>query len=167
MTAALTHFAIKDGDIFRWCYKDEKPEHRGAWGRYHCKSQIAVAKDGVLSDTYWHSSHQGACWSYDEAERDLELTFVANFANLEKQPEYMAMYYEAADCVNLNHANSPRDNFYIRKGAKRSKSKMLDTLADQIAKAEQEIEFARSRLDRYQQTLADIYGGKDLNKVYL
>jgi len=167
MTAALTHLAIKDGDIFRWRYKDEQPEHRRAWGRYHCKSQIAVARDGILRDTYWNDNSSGTIWSYDEAERLLELSFVANFADLEKRDELAAAYYDDADCVSLNHANSTRGNFYIRKGAKRSKSKMLDTLADQIAKAESEIEFARSRLDRYRETLTAITRGEDLDKVYL
>jgi hypothetical protein len=45
---------------------------------------------------------------------------------LERAKEYQADYYDDADIVNLNHSNSSRDNFYLRKGAKKSQAKMLE-----------------------------------------
>jgi hypothetical protein len=160
--------AIKDGDIFRWRYKDEKPEHLGAYRRYHCKSQIAVAKDGQLVDTFWGgSASDSAWWTYAEAETGLVLTHLGNFSELEKKPEYMAAYYDAADIVNLNHSNSSRDNFYTRKGAQRSKDKMRATLAERIATTEREISFRQDRLERDRQLLADIDSGRELADVHL
>ena len=80
---------IKDGDIFRWKYTDEKPGDNHPWQRYHCKSQIAIAKDGRLMDTYW-SGHSDHWWEYDEALEKLVLTFLGNFSELEPKERYMA-----------------------------------------------------------------------------
>lgn len=165
---------IKDGDIFRWRWKDERPEHLGPWKRYHCRSQIAVAKDGVLFDTYWTYSLEKpdwgdstAKWSYDEAEQHLELTLVGNLSELEKREEYHGAYYDDADCVNLNHSNSTRTNFYIRKGAQRSKAKMLAVLDERIADNARKIESAKNSRDRFSQMKADILSGKPLEEVHL
>lgn len=158
---------IKDGDIFRWRYKDEKPEHRREWGRYHCKSQIAVAKSGILRDTYWGDSSSGTIWSYDEAERLLELTFVANFADLEKRDEYRADYYDDADCVSLNHPNSTRGNFYVRKGAQRSRERMRVVVAERIAATEHEIAYRQGVAERLRELAIQIETATDLGKVYL
>jgi hypothetical protein len=165
---------IKDGDIFRWSYKDEQPEHRREWGRYHCKSCIAVAKAGMLHDTYWHYSPEkvgggmdGARWTYDEAVDRIHLEPVGNLAELEKKEEWHAAYYDDADCVNLNHSNSSRNNFYIRKGAQRSREKMLAVLAERIRQSESEISFRESRLERDRQLQADLESGRDLADVYL
>jgi hypothetical protein len=110
MTAAIE---IKDGDIFRWRYKDETSEDMGAYRRYHCKSQIA--RDGRLTDTFWGGLSTNISWKYSDALERLDLTHIANFADLDSQQEYMAAYYDDADCVNLNHSNSSKGNFYIRK----------------------------------------------------
>lgn len=159
---------IQDGDVFRWRYKDEKPEQLGAWGRYHCKSQIAIAKDGRLQDTYWgtsYGSHKG--WSYADAERDLELRRLGNLSELEKRPEYEAVYFDDADCVDLSHANSSKGNFYVRKGAARSRDKMRATLVERISRFERDISFAQSRLERAREQLASIERGIGLDEVYL
>lgn len=159
---------IKHGDIFRWRYKDEKLEHLGPWRRYHCKSQIAVAKGGLLIDTYWGGSASDSThWTYAEAERQLNLTLLGNFADLDKRPEYHAAYYDAADIVDINHPNSSRGNFYVRKGAQRSRDKMRAVLAERIADAERDIASAQSRLDRHRQALSDTEGGKPLGEVHL
>jgi hypothetical protein len=159
---------IKDGDIFRWRYKDEQPEHRREWGRYHCKSQIAIAKGGSLRDTFWFGGgSDNATWSYDDAEQKLELTHLGNFFDLERRSEHEAMYYADADCVNLNHANSSKGNFYIRKGAARCREKMRATARERIEQSEREISFAQDRLTRTRELLAAIERGDDLDKVYL
>lgn len=159
---------IKDGDIFRWRYKDEKPDDLGAYRRYHCKSQIAVARDGLLIDTYWNgSASDSANWSYDEAEQKLALTHLGNFAELEKKPEYHSEYYDDVDCVDLNHPNSSRDNFYVRKDAQRSRSKMRAVIANRIAETERGIAYAQSKLERDRQLLAALDSGKILDEVCL
>lgn len=166
--------SIKDGDIFRWRYKDEKPEQLGAWGRYHCKSRIAIAKkDGRLIDTFWcHSLERAggmdcAQWTYEEAGEHLELTLLGNLAELEKRPEYHANYYDDADYLDLNHSNSSTGNFYVRKGAQRSRDKMRSVVLERMTEADREIARGHSNLERHRAILADIDGGKSLDEVYL
>ena len=119
-----TVIGLREGDIFRWSYRESGDDSR--WGRYHCCSLIAIVDDrGRLRDTFWSSGSDGRIFT----ERDLpalKLTYLGNLADLEKVPEYLTDYYDDADIVNLNHANSSRGNFYIRKGAVRSQKKMLE-----------------------------------------
>lgn len=169
MSDATAPLAVKivDGDIFRWRYKDEKPEQLGAYGRYHCKSQIAIATGGGwLEDTFWHGGSD-VCWTYADAERDLELTRLGNLNELEKRPEYEAAYYADEDCVDLNHSNSSRGNFYVRKGAIRSREKMIRIAEERWAEAEREAKFASERAERYRLMVGDLVGGKSLDEVYL
>lgn len=168
MSDTTTAPGIKDGDIFRWRYKNEKPEHRREWGRYHCRSQIAVAKDGWLADTFWGSRSDGtAMWPCDEAREILVLEKLGNLSEVEKRPEYEAMYYDDADIVDINHSNSSRGNFYVRKGADRSRHKMIQIAAEKAAAAERERDSALSKIERYKQALADLAAGKPLEEVYL
>ena len=158
---------IKDGDIFRWRYKDEKPEHLGPYKRYHCKSQIAIADGGHLRDTFWNSRGEGFLCPYDEAERTLELTHIGNLSELENRPEYEAASYADADCLDLNHSNSSKGNFYVRKGAERSREKMIATVTLRMADAERDIASAQSRLERHRATLFELKNGKSVDDVCL
>lgn len=159
---------IRDGDVFRWRYKDERPDDRRPYNRYHCKSMIAVAKGGLLIDTYWSmAGDNSTCWSYETAVDVLELERLGNFAELEKRPEYDREHYDDADIVDLNHSNSSRDNFYIRKGAPRSRTKMLAVMSERVANAEREIGSAQRRLELARAKLAEVGTVADLDKVYL
>lgn len=121
---------LREGDIYRWTYRDPSTDNR-AYGTYHCCSRIAVVTRGRLRDTYWGSSGGSDNRSFGvEDLPKIELSLVANFADLHPAREYEADYYDDAVIVDLNHSNSPRGNFYLRKGAVRSPQKML-TVAKQ------------------------------------
>lgn len=145
---------MKEGDIFRWAYKKPKD-----FMPYHCRSCIAVVRGGVLQDTYW-SGNDGACWTPAQAEAQLELTFVANFDDIEKTREDVRAYYDEADIVDLGHANNGRnEHMYLRKGAKRSAAVMRETLQHTVERSESEIRMARSRIERAHEQLAKIDSG--------
>jgi hypothetical protein len=150
---------IKDGDIFRWSYRNG--------GSTWCKSCICIANNGILRDTYWSHSGDGAAWTYKEAAEKLNLRFVANLAELERRRESDADYYDDADIVNLNHSNSTSGNFYIRKGAMRSKAKMQKILIDRIAEEERKIERAKDQVGRFRHTISQIEAGEPLERIYL
>jgi len=158
---------MMDGDIFRWKYKDEKVGDRSVYGRYHCKSQIAIAKNGWLIDTFWRGSGDATARTYAEAQRDWDLTFLANMSALRCVPEYMADYYADADIVDLNHSNSSRGNFYVRKDAKRCKEKMLAALVAKIAEKEREASWAQRQLIETREKHAAIESGADVDEIYL
>ncbi len=162
----MTATAIRTGDIFRWRYKSEKlnNDHLSYWA----KSCIAVAvADGFLRDTYWSSPTDGSMWTYEEAADRLNLTPIANFADLEKISEGEAEYYAEADIVNLNHGNSSRGNCYRRKGTERSRTVMLDKLDYEIKKAKSEIRSAQRDVERLTETKAALTNGGELKGVWI
>lgn len=154
---------IKEGDVFRWRYRE--PGDDRSYGRYHCCSLIAVMKDGRLSDTYWGGRSDDRSFGPDELPL-IELTHLGNFSDLERAGEWMADYYEAADIVDLNHANSSRNNFYLRKGAKRSATKMLEMARHKLERSESEEKTAARRASDYRAAIAKIEAG-EIDDVHL
>lgn len=123
---------LTEGDIYRWHYRDVKKDG-GIYG-YHCCSCIGVVERGRLRDTYWGSCSDSRTFDLDDLAK-LELERVGNFSELDKAPEYQADYYDDADIVNLNHLNSTRGNFYLRKGAVRSQEKMLQVARENLERS--------------------------------
>lgn len=130
-----------DGDIFRWSYRDPKDD------RYHCCSRIAIVYDDTLYDTYWHGRppHDGK-WFGPGALPALVLERLGNLSELDNVSECSSDYYDDADIVDLNHRNSSRGNFYLRKGAKRSQGKMLAVAQQRLAEAEADYNMAARRV---------------------
>lgn len=158
---------IKDGDIYRWRYKDEKPSDRGDYKRYHCMSQFAVARLGFLADTFWSTGSSSVFWPYAEAEQKLALELLGNLNDLENRPEYETMHYDSADCVDINHSNSSKGNFYVRKGAVRSRDRMRAVVTADIITLEREVSFAQGRLIRARENLDALERGDDLNSIHI
>lgn len=156
-TATIT---MRDDDIFRWRYR--APGDDRQWGRYHCCSQIAVFRAGRLQDTYWMIGNSfpsdGRSFGADRFQ-ELELTYVGNFADIERAKEYQADYYDDADIVNLNHCNSTAGNFYLRKGAKRSKVKMLESARRKLEKAQSNERAAQWQAEQLRTRIALIEAG--------
>jgi len=151
---------LREGDVYRWSYKE--PGDNGAWGRYHCKSMIAIVKNGRLRDTYWQIGGSFSPGSFSFGFDDLHrfnLEFLANLTDLENRPEYDSDYYADEDIVNLNHPNSSKGNFYVRRGAKRSADKMLATAQNKIADAESKKRSAEATIERMLARIAEIERG--------
>jgi hypothetical protein len=88
-------------------------------------------------------------------------------ADLESRQEWYADYYAEADCVNLNHSNSPRGNFYIRKGAVKCRAKMLAVALSRATQARRESEWATDRAVRMEKIVSDLEAGRALEEIYL
>jgi hypothetical protein len=156
---------MNKGDIYRWAYKNP-PEHMP----YHCRSQIAVFDGERLWDTFWQigdSYGGGHSWTPEEAEQELQLTFLANHADLESYGPDAHHYYDPQDVVDLRHPNRrDRSLVYVRKGARRSAEKMRETLNYTIELTNTDIEVARRRIERCYELLERINNG-DLDDVYV
>lgn len=155
--------AMREGDIYRWSYVE--PGDDRDYGRYHCCSRIAVITKGRLRDTFWSLASDGRSFGLDELSK-LNLTYVANFEDLERHPEWQVDYYDDADIVNLNHSNSTRDNFYIRKGAKRSPTKMLAVARRKIEECESNIRSANWTMEKLRAAINRIEAG-ETSEVFL
>lgn len=143
----------KHGDIFRWSWNEETRKSKKLSERagtlYWCCSRICVFKeDNKFWDTYCGGSdyNNDKRFTIEQAETMLDLKYVANFDDLEISQPYKRAYYDDKDCVDLNHANSSRGNFYIKKGAKKSIDKMSLVLERAIEDAKSEAERAKRRL---------------------
>ena len=118
---------MKNGDIFKWSYNEEQLKKMGlqysAGTLYWCCSRIGVFNDGYLEDTFWNSSTD-KCFSIESIKEKLTLEFIANEDDLVSANTSEKAYYLDSDCFDLNHPNSTRGNFYLRKGAKKNIAKM-------------------------------------------
>lgn len=154
----VANVTLKEGDIYRWGYREPGDDRN--YGRYHCCSNIAIVdKHGRLRDTFWSCGSDGRSFGVDDLP-ELELTYLGNMTHLERHPEWQADYYDDADIVNLNHSNSTRDNFYIRKGAKRSPAKMLASAHYKLERAESAKRSAEWDIDRLTKTIASLEAGE-------
>jgi hypothetical protein len=154
---------IRDGDIFRWAYA-EPPNDRFS---YHCKSQIAIAKNGYLVDTYWGATGTSVAFPYSEAWDYLNLEYLGNLDGLDAADPWKAQYYDAADIVDIRHPNASSGNFYIRKGAVRCAAKMLETAEYERDKAISAVQSAARRLENMDAAISRITGGSPLDEIYL
>lgn len=151
---------LREGDIYHWMYCDPRTDNR-QWGDYHCCSRIAIVHRGRLRDTYWQigtSFNDGKSFGVEDLPK-LELTFLANMDDLEKAPEYQFDYYDDADTFNLNHPNSTRGNFYLRKGAVRSQAKMLATASYNLERSKKAERTAVRRSEELSETISRIEAG--------
>lgn len=153
---------LREGDVFRWRYR-EPGDDRGKWGRYHCCSCVAIARNGRLCDTYWQIGgsfpHDGRSFGVDDLQK-LELVRLGNLSDLERKDEYQSDYYDDADIVDLNHPNSTRGNFYLRKGAKRSAKKMKEMALYKLERAQSDQRMAEQRAGRLQEAITRIDAGE-------
>lgn len=153
---AETIVELREGDIYRWSYREPGDDRQ--YGRYHCCSQIGIVKKGRLTDTYWFGSDNRSFGPKDLGA--LNLTRLGNMEELIKAPVWQAEYYDDADIVNLNHANSSNDNFYLRVGAQRSLKKMLESAKAKLDRAESDKRMAEWKIERIAAEIAKIEAGQ-------
>jgi len=150
---------MADGDIYRWRFKEGYTH--GIYG-YHCKSCIAIERNGVLYDDFWGSSSE----RYVVDRENHELTYVANYDDLKKVHRTEYDYYRDADCVDLTHSNSMRDQTFILKEAKKCPEKMRKVIEKRIEDAERDIKFKQSNISRWLEHLEMLEQGK-IDEVYI
>lgn len=126
---------------------------------YWAKSRIAVFDGQKFVDTYW--SYDNLSFKPEEIGEKFEIQYVGNFADLDKQNDYVKFedlekYYDDADIVDLNHANNSRGNLYLRKGAKRSLTKIKEKLEYQIKRSQEKIDHLNWILDQEKEKLANL-----------
>jgi len=152
--------ALIEGDVFRWSYRDPNTDNR-QWGSYHCCSCLAIVHNGLLRDTFWQigmSFSDGKSFVIGDLPK-LDLTRLGNLADFDKAPEYQADYHDDADIMNLNHSNSSRGNFYLRKFALRSQKKMLEMARYKLENSESAERSAARKSEQLREAIAKIEAG--------
>lgn len=149
----------KQGDVFFWSYNDEtlKKLSDGSNGgtTYWCVSQRAIVNDaGILVDTYW-SGNSNKYWDMDRANAQLELDYKGNLNDYREAETWERACHKDEDCLDLNHPNSTKGNFYIRKDAQHCNEKKRKVIARSKKRLELDIRYQLQQIERYKQLLED------------
>lgn len=163
---------IRLNDVFRFRYHPEEAKKR--FDPSHCFDGKLVVKQSnndffdnglYLEDTYWHSGSDSYRWSLKETLKRETIELICNLDEVAEIKEYEQGYYADSDIFNLSRQHGCYKQFAVRKGAARSKEKMLKTLQKQIEKAEHDAEFANRQIEKAKENITKIETG-DLN-IYL
>lgn len=150
----------KNGDIYRWSWNDNEYDKRqdqiSSGTLYWCCSRIGIVDEDYLVDTYWGYSSNNKFFTKEQCEDKLDLVYVGNMADLVESDPRQRAYYLDGDCVDLNHPNSTRGNFYIRKGAKKNLDKMKRVLQREIRDKEESIEYVLSQIKNSKALLQEL-----------
>lgn len=147
---------LRDGDVYRWSYRE--PGDDRSYGRYHCCSRIGIVTKGLLRDTYWGLCSDGRTFRPGDLSK-LELTRLGNLSDFDQVGEYNADYYDDGDVMNLNHSNSSNGNFYVKKGAVRSQQKMLEVAERRLETSQSNEKSAARRSEELRTAIARIKSG--------
>lgn len=142
---------MRDGDIYDWEWKEEPDTAQPYW----CYSRRAVVRNGKLVDTYW-----GRTEPKSVTPEKVNLTFVANFDDLEEIGEWKIRYYKTSDIVDMRHANSSNAKVYRRKGAKRDPETMIQHAQDSIRECEAQIQSDQRQIDFLKRAISLVEAGK-------
>ena len=151
---------MKDGDIFSWEWKPELGRNnRASFANYHCKSQIAVCRDGVLSDTFWGYASE----ALDESK--IDLTFLGNIHEMTQIPENQEPLYRPEDLIIMRHRNNSGAPTYLKAGSVKSADRMREQAQYRLNVAECDKRHAEWSVQRWQEALSAIERG-DLDSVH-
>ena len=151
---------FKEGDFYRWSFKDEYTKGKSYEGLYWCKSQIAYFNGDYLYDTYWLSNNS----NYEIDLDKVDLVFMGNIHDYEKTHASNKQYYDPNDILDISHPNNRiDDSLFICKGAKKSKEIMLARLQEQIKKEQYEIDSHKRSLERLKDKQTELLNNEDVD----
>lgn len=164
---------ITEGDVFDFDYSDAFFEDKRKWGHpsepwyyRHCFDgqlvAVVVGGDILLRDTYWafwdkekccfvFSGDSGRAFSAEEAARNGALKLRFNLADVEATHNEVADHYDAADWFDISYQHGCYKRFVLKKGAKKSQSRMLQAIDKKIAQARLDMEAVTYRIERLEE----------------
>lgn len=154
---------MRDGDIFRWTWKPELGrDNHAPFGDYHCKSQIAIFEDGVLSDTFWSIGSSGGRVVRQES---VDLHYLGNRHDMTTISAWELPYYRREDIVDTRHPNSSIAPIYLKAGASKDAGRMKEEASYRLETARGEKASAERAIERLEEALRLIESGS-LDAVY-
>lgn len=154
---------IRDGDVFRWQYKDDeayRAKHIGSGTAYWCLDQqcFATERSGViyLIDTYWTdygAEYLGSETSYVNPDK-VDLEFLCNLKHIEFINEYDVQDYDKV--YNLNRQKNCYKKYAIDKGAQASKAAILKKLMNERENLIRERTYSDWRLTQLEKEIKEL-----------
>jgi len=158
---------LKLHDVYKFNYNDEwrKKIFDVNW----CFDGQLIVKENCygdlyLRDTYW-TSGEGKEFTLEQALERGVLTFICNLNDLESIEARDLNYYADEDIFDLSYQRKMNKDYYIRKGAKKSKDKMELVLNEKIKSIESNIESSIYNLEWTKEKLEKLKSG-DMN-IYI
>lgn len=160
--------SIRLNDVFRFWYHPDVAEK--IFNPSHCfDGKLIVKQDAngllYLEDTYWASGSDNYRWSLEETLRRGTIELICNLDEIARINEYEQNYYDDNDILDLSWQHGCYKQFAIRKGAVRSKEKMLKTLRGKIEEAERDVNYNKRQIERAKRNIEKVAAG-DLD-IYL
>lgn len=152
---------LKVNDVYEFRYKDEIVQSQSYL--YHCFDGTLVVKkrtNGELyfRDTYW-SSGDSRSFTVEEAMEKGNLTFLCNLDDVDEIDKYQMDYYDDSD-IKIMHIHAGYQNkYFLKKGAERSQSKMLEVLKNRISDQKQKLKSTENYLKNLNEMLEKVKGG--------
>jgi len=151
---------MKDNNVYRWSYKEVKDA--GSYGDYHCMSQIAISKNGILYDTFWHEFSGRS--SLDKSKVNLE--YRGNLDEMTSIHRGDEIYYKREDIVDMSHSNNSRAKIYTKPNVKRDEKTILELIKSREEFYNREIYYANKNLDDLETQMKNVLAG-NLNDVWV
>ena len=120
---------MKDGDVFRWYYKNDaeyRQKHSGSGTAYWCMDNQCIYRGGRgLIDTYWtglDGKYSSGCEKHVRLE-EADLEFVCNLNDVEFIWEQSKDEYD--NVYNLSYQKGSYKAFAVDRGVGKSKKAIL------------------------------------------
>lgn len=151
---------MKERDYYLFNYNDEYTQN--AFEPYHCFDGRLIAKKVggriILVDTYWGSS-SNRTFTWKEAKTQGSLEYICNLDNVDNLHKANRIYYSDRDIFNLSSQHGCYEKYAIRRGAKKSKTKMLSVLKQKISDAKSTIGFREREIQSALKNIEEIKTG--------
>jgi len=158
---------LKENDVYSFTYKSEVIEDM--FMPYHCFDRQLVVKKGFagvlgLYDTYWSSYSVSKVFTVEEALEKGKLKFKCNLDNVEEINKYELVYYDDKDIFDLSYQHKGYKRFVLKKGAKRSKEKMMAVIKSRIEEAVSQIKYLERDIESLKEKEQNLLNGE---RIYL
>jgi len=154
---------VKENDVFHF-----RPKDYGELANW-CRENLFVAKKNnegkiVFVDTYWGiGKWDNKEYTFSQANKLGKLEYYCNLDELEKISKSDLRYYADEDVFYLHDQHACVESckyYFIKKGAKRSKAKMIETLEKLVNEAKHEIEWQTRKVEEYSAKRQQVEDGK-------
>lgn len=148
---------LKVNDVYSFTYRPEVAKDK--FEPYHCFDGQLIVKQYdsgkfYLEDTYWTSNNR--TFTRTEALKQGFLKFKCNLDDVDEIIQCDVIYYEDKDIVNLSHQHGCYKRFVLKKGAKRSKKKMLFAAKKMISDHENKINYSSREIEQLKEKIKKI-----------
>jgi hypothetical protein len=158
---------IKENDVYRFRFNEAELKKRfEPWHCFDGKLVVFKNREGELRlrDTYW-STGSSRAFTLDEVLKIGSIELICNADEVDPTDEFAYKYYEDDDIYDLSYQHRCCKRYALRRGAEKSKQKMLKTLYGKLSDTQHEIEFAERQLETINENIQKVEGG-DLD-VYI